>query len=110
MADTGRPESSALESQADRLRVDVDAPSRLSLIETALRLSYFTIGWNGLIGASGLVVALFTGSLALAGFALGALLDSSASLFSSGGSRMSGRIRAPGSRSSDGLKQRSWWP
>jgi divalent metal cation (Fe/Co/Zn/Cd) transporter len=33
----------------------------------------------GLIGAAGFVVALFTGSLALAGFALTALLDSSAS-------------------------------
>jgi divalent metal cation (Fe/Co/Zn/Cd) transporter len=55
------------------------ASSRVSLIAAALRLSYFTIAWNGLIGAVGFVVALFTGSLALAGFALTALLDSSAS-------------------------------
>jgi divalent metal cation (Fe/Co/Zn/Cd) transporter len=61
-----------------------DAPSessssRRSLIAEALRLSYLTIAWNGFIGASGLVIALLSGSLALAGFALNALLDSSAS-------------------------------
>jgi divalent metal cation (Fe/Co/Zn/Cd) transporter len=42
-------------------------------------LSYFTIAWNGVIGATALVVSTLTGSLALAGFALNALLDSSAS-------------------------------
>ena len=40
------------------------AASRHSLISAGLRLSYFTIGWNGLVGAA---------------FALNALLDSSAS-------------------------------
>jgi divalent metal cation (Fe/Co/Zn/Cd) transporter len=53
--------------------------SRAALIAVALRLSYFTLAWNGVIGAIGLVVALVTGSLALAGFALSALLDSAAS-------------------------------
>lgn len=53
---------------------------RRSLVAFALRLSYFTIVWNGVIGATALVVGLTTGSLALAGFALNALLDSSASL------------------------------
>jgi divalent metal cation (Fe/Co/Zn/Cd) transporter len=52
---------------------------RRSLVSSALRLSYFTIVWNGVVGASALVVGLTTGSLALAGFALNALLDSSAS-------------------------------
>ena len=47
---------------------------------SALRLSYFTIVWNGVVGAAALVVGLTTGSLALAGFALNALLDSSASV------------------------------
>ena len=47
---------------------------------SALRLSYFTIVWNGVVGATALVVGLTTGSLALAGFALNALLDSSASV------------------------------
>ena len=53
--------------------------SRASLIESALHLSYFTIAWNGVIGAAALVVSTLSDSLALAGFALSALLDSSAS-------------------------------
>jgi divalent metal cation (Fe/Co/Zn/Cd) transporter len=53
---------------------------RHSLICSALRLSYFTIVWNGVVGGLALVVGLTTGSLALAGFALNALLDSSASV------------------------------
>jgi divalent metal cation (Fe/Co/Zn/Cd) transporter len=53
--------------------------SRAELVTTALWLSYFTIGWNGVIGAAALVVSTVSGSLALAGFALNALLDSSAS-------------------------------
>ena len=53
---------------------------RPSLLASALRLSYFTIAWNGAAGAAALVLAVATGSLALAGFALNALLDSSASM------------------------------
>ncbi len=53
---------------------------RASLVATALRLSYFTIAWNGVVGAAALAVALATGSLVMAGFALNALLDSSASV------------------------------
>jgi divalent metal cation (Fe/Co/Zn/Cd) transporter len=79
MTDTRRTDSSPLESNVERPRAHVAAYSRVSLIGAALRLSYFTIAWNGLIGASGFAVALVTGSLALAGFALSALLDSSAS-------------------------------
>jgi divalent metal cation (Fe/Co/Zn/Cd) transporter len=52
---------------------------RAALIESALRLSYFTIVWNGVIGATALFVSAVTHSLALAAFALNALLDSSAS-------------------------------
>ena len=54
--------------------------SRNSLIHSAIRLSYATIGWNGFAGASGLALALIASSPATAGFALSALLDSSASL------------------------------
>ncbi len=54
--------------------------SRNSLIHRALRLSYATIGWNGIAGASGLALALIADSPATAGFALNALLDSSASV------------------------------
>jgi divalent metal cation (Fe/Co/Zn/Cd) transporter len=53
---------------------------RAELLTSALRLSYFTIGWNGVVGAAALVVSVLDGSLALAGFALNALLDSCASI------------------------------
>jgi divalent metal cation (Fe/Co/Zn/Cd) transporter len=53
--------------------------SRAALVASALRLSYFTIAWNGAIGAAALVISTSTNSLALAGFALNALLDSCAS-------------------------------
>ena len=56
------------------------APDRAARIVAALRLSYFTIAWNGVIGAAALVVSSITGSAALAGLALNALLDSSASV------------------------------
>ena len=54
-------------------------PERARLLGSALRLSYFTIGWNGVVGALALVVSVLDQSPALAGFALNALLDSSAS-------------------------------
>jgi hypothetical protein len=79
MTDSRRSQSSSFEANAERFQAPVAASSRASPIAAALRLSYFTIACNGLIGASGLTVALFTGSLALAGFALNALLDSSVS-------------------------------
>jgi divalent metal cation (Fe/Co/Zn/Cd) transporter len=79
MTETRHSESSSLDPNAAPRAEQVAAPSRLSLISAALRISYFTIAWNGVVGAAGLVVAVFTGSLALAGFAGNALLDSSAS-------------------------------
>jgi divalent metal cation (Fe/Co/Zn/Cd) transporter len=54
--------------------------SRTIFVVAALRLSYFTIAWNGVVGALALAVGLVTGSLALAAFALNALFDSSASV------------------------------
>jgi divalent metal cation (Fe/Co/Zn/Cd) transporter len=53
---------------------------RATLLVSALGLSFFTIAWNGVVGAAALVVSFIDGSLALAGFALSALLDSSASV------------------------------
>ena len=53
---------------------------RPSLLASALRVSYFTIGWNGVVGAAALLVGVTTGSLVLAAFALNALLDSTASV------------------------------
>jgi divalent metal cation (Fe/Co/Zn/Cd) transporter len=55
-------------------------PDRPALLEAALRLSWVTIGWNGIVGVAALGAAAASGSLALAGFALNALLDSSASV------------------------------
>jgi divalent metal cation (Fe/Co/Zn/Cd) transporter len=52
---------------------------RFSLLKSALRLSYFTIAWNGAAGVAALVAAIIASSPALAAFALNALLDSSAS-------------------------------
>ena len=43
-----------------------------ALVDSALQLSYFTIAWNGVVGATALVVGLTIGSLALAAFALNA--------------------------------------
>jgi divalent metal cation (Fe/Co/Zn/Cd) transporter len=80
MTETGPPEPPPLESNVEGLAAHAARPSRLSLIAAALRLSYFTIAWNGAIGACGLIVAVVTGSLALAAFAGNALLDSSASV------------------------------
>ena len=53
---------------------------RAALLESALTLSLVTIGWNGLVGVAALAAAAVAGSPALAGFALNALLDSSASV------------------------------
>lgn len=52
---------------------------RADLLVSALRLSFLTIGWNGLVGGTALVVSFLDDSLALAAFALNALLDSFAS-------------------------------
>jgi divalent metal cation (Fe/Co/Zn/Cd) transporter len=61
--------------------IDIAMPaSRAHLISSALRLSYFTIAWNGTVGGLALAVGIVTGSVALAALALGALLDSSASV------------------------------
>lgn len=53
---------------------------RTPLLVSALLLSYFTIGWNGVAGASALLASIVASSPALAAFALNALLDSSASV------------------------------
>jgi divalent metal cation (Fe/Co/Zn/Cd) transporter len=53
---------------------------RSTLLASALRLSYATIAWNGVVGAVALGVAVVDESPALAAFALNALLDSSASV------------------------------
>ena len=55
-------------------------PHRARLLEVALRLSYFTVGWNGVAGGAALIAAVMASSPALAAFALNALLDSCASV------------------------------
>jgi divalent metal cation (Fe/Co/Zn/Cd) transporter len=52
---------------------------RGDLLVSALRLSFLTIAWNGFVGGTALVLSFLDDSLALAAFALNALLDSSAS-------------------------------
>ena len=53
---------------------------RGALVRSALRLSYFTVAWNGAVGAVALVAGIISGSTALTAFALSALLDSFASV------------------------------
>jgi divalent metal cation (Fe/Co/Zn/Cd) transporter len=53
---------------------------RHELLTAALWLSYFTIAWNSVVGVLALVSSVFDESPVLAGFALNALLDSSASV------------------------------
>ena len=72
--------------------VQLDA-TRPSLLASALRVSYFTIVWNGAAGAAALLVGVTTGSLALAAFALNALFDSTASVVLGGDSEGSEPIR-----------------
>jgi divalent metal cation (Fe/Co/Zn/Cd) transporter len=55
------------------------AADRGDLLAMALRLSFFTIAWNSVVGTLALVISILDDSPALAGFALNALLDSSAS-------------------------------
>jgi divalent metal cation (Fe/Co/Zn/Cd) transporter len=55
------------------------AADRGDLLTAALRLSFFTIAWNSVVGTLALVISILDDSPALAGFALNALLDSSAS-------------------------------
>jgi divalent metal cation (Fe/Co/Zn/Cd) transporter len=54
--------------------------ARAALVGSALRLSYVTIALNTAVGTAALATAAATDSLALGGFALNALLDSSASV------------------------------
>ena len=56
------------------------AYDRAGLLASALRLSFFTIAWNGALGTAALVASSVRGSLALASFGLSALLDVSASV------------------------------
>lgn len=53
---------------------------RASLLVSAVRLSAFTVAWNGCVGTASLVVSFIDPSLALAGFGFTALLDASASV------------------------------
>jgi divalent metal cation (Fe/Co/Zn/Cd) transporter len=52
---------------------------RHALVQSALRISYFTVVWNGVVGGTALVAATTSGSSALVAFALSTLVDSSAS-------------------------------
>jgi divalent metal cation (Fe/Co/Zn/Cd) transporter len=53
---------------------------RSALLGSALRLSFLTVAWNGVVGSTALVLSFLDDSQALAAFALNALLDTSASV------------------------------
>jgi divalent metal cation (Fe/Co/Zn/Cd) transporter len=53
---------------------------RAALLVSAVWLSFLTVAWNGVVGGAALVLSFLDDSLALAAFALNALLDTSASV------------------------------
>ena len=85
------------------MQIDARHRERGSLLAFALRVFYFSITWNGVVGTAALLVGVSTGSLALTAFALNALLDSTASVVlvveiqqRANRSGRGGRARAPG--------------
>jgi divalent metal cation (Fe/Co/Zn/Cd) transporter len=52
---------------------------RTVLVSSAIRLSFLTIGWNAVAGASTLAASVVSGSLSLGGFGLNTLIDTAAS-------------------------------
>jgi len=52
----------------------------LTPLRRAIRLSWLTIGWNTIVGGSAVVTAALTANLALIGFGVNALIDSSVSV------------------------------
>jgi divalent metal cation (Fe/Co/Zn/Cd) transporter len=80
----GEPGSLVGRTDPDRLEAHpllvTNSEGRAQLLNVALRLSYFTVGWNCLTGGAALAAAIIASSPALAAFALSAILDSSASV------------------------------
>jgi divalent metal cation (Fe/Co/Zn/Cd) transporter len=56
---------------------DMDPARRAGLLRRALRLEYFSLAWNVLETVVGLVAGLAAGSVALVGFALDSVVESS---------------------------------
>jgi divalent metal cation (Fe/Co/Zn/Cd) transporter len=56
---------------------DIDPASRAASVRSALRLEYFSLAWNFLETFVGLVAGLASGSVALIGFALDSVVESS---------------------------------
>jgi divalent metal cation (Fe/Co/Zn/Cd) transporter len=54
--------------------------SREALLKRAVALSLVSVVWNGIAGSAAVVFALLSGSLALAGFGVDAVIDSAASV------------------------------
>jgi divalent metal cation (Fe/Co/Zn/Cd) transporter len=52
----------------------------LTPLRRAIRLSWLTIGWNTIVGGSAVITAALTANLALIGFGVNALIDSSVSV------------------------------
>lgn len=54
--------------------------SRVGLLKRGLRLEYFTVLWNSLEAIVGIAIGLSAGSIAVLGFALQSVVESSSGL------------------------------
>jgi divalent metal cation (Fe/Co/Zn/Cd) transporter len=57
-----------------------DDDDRVGLVRSAVRISWFSVVWSIMVGAAALVSGFAAGSLALVGFGLDSVIDSSASV------------------------------
>jgi divalent metal cation (Fe/Co/Zn/Cd) transporter len=59
---------------------NADDDDRAGLVRAAVRISWFSVVWSVMVGAAALVSGFAAGSLALVGFGLDSVIDSSASV------------------------------
>lgn len=84
------------------MRTPVEQTTREGLLRRGLRLEYFTIGWNVLEAVVGLTAGILAGSVALVGFALDSLVETSS------GGILIWRLRSErGGRGSEELERRA---
>lgn len=82
---------------------DMDPEHRAGLLTRALRLEYFSLAWNVLETAVGLIAGLAAGSVALIGFALDSIVESS----SAGALVWRLRSEARGGRTAEDVERRA---
>lgn len=84
------------------MRTPVEQTTREGLLRRGLRLEYFTIAWNVLEAVVGLAAGILAGSVALVGFALDSLVETSS------GGILVWRLRSErGGRGSEELERRA---